>query len=182
MRVITGIAKGMKLETLDGDETRPTSDRVKESIFNIIQFDIEGRRALDLFAGSGQLGIEALSRGARSAVFVDNSGAAARVIRNNLEKTRLLGNSRVIQSNYDSYLRTCHEQFELIFLDPPYQSKMLQKSLEIISEFDILAIRGIIICEHPDTGKLSFTDMGKYDVKDYQYGKTIISVLTRQIT
>ena len=133
MRVITGTARGRRLREPEGMATRPTTDNVKESMFNLIQFDIEGRRVLDLFAGTGQLGIEALSRGARSAVFVDESRAAVQLVRAN-------------QGESLGYLRTCGK-FDLIFLDPPYDTGLLDKALENVVQFDILAEGGIIVCE-----------------------------------
>ena len=133
MRVITGTARGTKLKTLEGLSTRPTSDRVKEAIFNIIQFDLEGRRVLDLFAGSGQLAIEALSRGASHGVLVDQNPAAVKVIRENLKKTRLEAQATVVQSDYLSYLSTTRERFDIILLDPPYRENFLEMALQKIS-------------------------------------------------
>ncbi len=118
MRVITGIARGMRLKELPGLETRPTTDKVKESIFNIIQFDIEGRRVLDLFGGTGQLGIEALSRGADHCTFVDLRKEAAAVIRENLAHTRLEEHARVVQGDCMAFLTGAGERFDLIFLGP----------------------------------------------------------------
>ena len=122
MRVITGSAKGRKLKELQGRETRPTTDRVKEGLFNIIQFDIEGRRVLDLFAGTGQLGIECLSRGADRCTFVDLRKEAAALIRENLTWCALQERAQVIQGDYLAYLTRCGETFDLILLDPPYGS------------------------------------------------------------
>lgn len=144
MRVITGTARGVPLKAPKGMDTRPTMDQVKEGIFSAIQFEVEGRRALDLFAGSGQLGIEALSRGARSAVFVDESRAAVQLVRANLALCRLQGD--VVQGESLGYLRTCGK-FDLIFLDPPYDTGLLDKALENVVQFDILAEGGIIVCE-----------------------------------
>lgn len=144
MRVITGTARGVPLKAPRGMDTRPTMDQVKEGIFSAIQFEVEGRRALDLFAGSGQLGIEALSRGARSAVFVDESRAAVQLVRANLALCRLQGD--VVQGESLGYLRTCGK-FDLIFLDPPYDTGLLDKALENVVQFDILAEGGIIVCE-----------------------------------
>ena len=144
MRVITGTARGVNLKAPKGMDTRPTMDQVKEGIFSAIQFEVEGRRALDLFAGSGQLGIEALSRGARSAVFVDESRAAVQLVRANLALCRLQGD--VVQGESLGYLRTCGK-FDLIFLDPPYDTGLLDKALENVVQFDILAEGGIIVCE-----------------------------------
>ena len=144
MRIITGSRRGRKLKTLPGDAVRPTPDRVKEALFNILQFDLEGRVFLDLFAGSGQIGLEALSRGARSAVFVDESRAAVQLVRANLALCRLQGD--VVQGESLGYLRTCGK-FDLIFLDPPYDTGLLDKALENVVQFDILAEGGIIVCE-----------------------------------
>ena len=142
MRVITGTARGRKLREPEGMASRPTTDNVKESMFNLIQFDIEGRRVLDLFAGTGQLGIEALSRGARSAVFVDESRAAVQLVRTNLAHCRLQGD--VVQGESLGYLRTCGK-FDLIFLDPPYAAGLLGPALEEIARFDICREHGIIV-------------------------------------
>jgi len=147
MRVITGTARGRRLRTLPGEHTRPTAARVKEAIFSIIQFGVEGRRVLDLFAGSGQMGVEALSRGARAAVFVDSSPEALAVIRVNLELTGLTGRSTVVAGDALSYVRRRPEPFDIIFLDPPYAAKILDKTLEFITSVDILRPGGIIICE-----------------------------------
>ena len=135
MRVITGTARGRRLREPEGMATRPTTDNVKESMFNLIQFDIEGRRVLDLFAGTGQL---------RSAVFVDESRAAVQLVRANLALCRLQGD--VVQGESLGYLRTCGK-FALIFLDPPYDTGLLDKALENVVQFDILAEGGIIVCE-----------------------------------
>ena len=130
MRVITGTARGMRLKELPGLETRPTTDKVKESVFNIVQFDVEGRRGLDLFGGTGQMGIEALSRGAASCTFVDVRKEAAAVIRANLAHTKLEEQGKVVQGDYLAFLTGCREKFDLVFLDPPYGAGMLEKALE----------------------------------------------------
>ena len=126
MRVITGTARGRRLKELEGTETRPTTDRVKEALFSVIQFDIPGSRVLDLFGGTGQLGIEALSRGAKSAVFVDAREDACKLIRENLKRTRLQEDARVVRSDYLDYLSRCREQYDIIFLDPPYAEVFLE--------------------------------------------------------
>lgn len=179
MRVITGSARGAKLKTLEGLSTRPTSDRVKEAIFNIIQFDVEGRRVLDLFAGSGQLAIEALSRGASYAVLVDQSAEAVKVFRDNLKKVKFDQQATVVQSDYLRYLSTCREKFDLIFLDPPYGENFLEKALQKISEIDILTEGGIIICERPREKQLPAQVGGLNCSKDYCYGKTAVNLYTR---
>ncbi|MDO4982239.1 MAG: 16S rRNA (guanine(966)-N(2))-methyltransferase RsmD [Eubacteriales bacterium] len=144
MRVITGTARGRKLKTPENYDIRPTTDNVKESIFNIIQFDIEGRKVLDLFAGTGQLGIECLSRGAESAVFVDRSREAVKIVRDNLAACGLKGT--VLEADSVSFLKTC-DKFDLIFIDPPYDSDLYEEVLDNINIFDILRDGGIIICE-----------------------------------
>ena len=146
MRVISGAARGRKLKEPSGVEIRPTSDMIKESVFNIIQFDIEGRRALDLYAGTGQLGIEALSRGARSCAFVDSSPAAARLIKENLQLCGLSDAAAVHTRDTLKFLES-DEKFDLIFIDPPYDSKLAGRTLAKIIEFDKLNINGIIVCE-----------------------------------
>ena len=149
MRVITGTARSTPLKAPKGMETRPTLDQVKEGLFSAIQFDVPGARALDLFAGSGQLGIEALSRGAARAVFVDCRRDALDVVRENLAKTRLETRAQVVRMDYMAYLASCREQFDLIFLDPPYAEKSLETAIQRLSEIDILSDGGIIITERP---------------------------------
>lgn len=179
MRVITGSARGVRLKTPEGLATRPTADRVKEGLFSSIQFDIPGSRILDLFAGTGQLGIEALSRGAEAAVFVDSSKDAAALVRENLKKTKLSQKAKVIQSDYLSFLAQTREVFDLIFLDPPYAEIFLETALRRISEIDILSESGIIICESP-LEKEIFLDLPSFYRKDYRYGKTKITVFRRE--
>jgi len=179
MRVITGSARGAKLKTLDGLSTRPTADRVKEAIFNIIQFDVEGRRVLDLFAGSGQLAIEALSRGASYAVLVDQNQEAVKVVKENLKKVKLDQRATVLQADYLRYLSTAHDRFDLIFLDPPYAEKMLENALQKISEIDILSEGGIIICERPREKAIPPVVGSLICSKDYCYGKTAVNLYTR---
>ena len=179
MRVITGSAKGVRLKTPDGLKTRPTSDRVKEAVFSIVQFEVEGSRFLDLFAGTGQMGIEALSRGAVSAVFVDGWKDACQLVRDNLKLARLSEKAKVVNSDYLSYLKNCREQFDIIFLDPPYAEIFVENSLNKISEIDILSDRGIIICERPAEKQLDLDISGLQRWKDYRYGKTWITVFRK---
>lgn len=179
MRVITGSARGAKLRTLEGLSTRPTSDRVKEAIFNIIQFDIEGRRVLDLFGGSGQLAIEALSRGAAYAVLVDQNPQAVSVIKENLKKTKLDQKASVFQSDYLRFLSTTRERFDIIFLDPPYAENFIENALRKISEIDILTEGGIIVCERSRERSLPATVGDLICSKVYCYGKTAVNLYTR---
>ena len=149
MRVITGTARGVQLKTPDGMVTRPTTDRVKEAMFSIIHFDIPGADVLDLFGGTGQLGIEALSRGAKSAVFVDAGDPACKLIKENLKRTKLDGSARVIRADYLEFLRRTGEKFDIILLDPPYAEVFLENALNCITEIDILRQGGIIVAERP---------------------------------
>ena len=144
MRVISGSARGRKLKSPENYDIRPTTDKVKESVFNIIQFDIEGRRVLDLFAGTGQLGIECLSRGAAEAVFVDGSRESVKIVKENLKSCGM--SAPVFQEDALSFLRRAGK-FDLIFVDPPYDAGLYKSVLEIINLVDILSDGGIIVCE-----------------------------------
>lgn len=147
MRIITGSARGTKLTTLEGDATRPTTDKVKEALFSMIQFDIEGRAVLDLFAGSGQLGLEALSRGAARGTFIDESRAAVDVIIDNAKKTHLFDRCRVSVSGAVPFLKSAagRETYDIVFLDPPYASGLLKESLVLLPS--ILAPGASVVCE-----------------------------------
>ncbi len=149
MRVIAGTARSRRLEALPGLDTRPTTDRVKESVFNVIQFDIEGRRALDLFAGTGQLGIEALSRGAAFCDFVDSAPAALRVVQKNVKTCGFEARAACHGRGFGAFLSRAGEKYGLIFLDPPYASGNLERALEMIAAIDIVVENGIIVCESP---------------------------------
>lgn len=143
MRVITGTARGMKLVTLEGEATRPTREAVKEAVFSMIQFEIEGARVLDLFAGSGQMGIEALSRGAASCVFTDNSPAAVRVIKENLTHTRLMAKARVACCDWSAALHG--GIYDIAFVDPPYSAGFMDKILPTLVAH--MSDGGVILCE-----------------------------------
>ena len=176
MRVITGSARGVRLQAPKGMDTRPTLDQVKGGIFSAIQFEVEGRRVLDLFAGSGKMGIESLSRGAKSAVFVDMRQDACAVVRSNLEKTRLTTNAQVLRSDYLSYLSHCRETFDLIFLDPPYAEIFLENALKSISEIDILSECGILICERSAEKTLPALIGCLHVSREYRYGRVAVSL------
>ena len=176
MRVITGTAKGKRLKTPEGLQTRPTSERVKEAVFSAVQFELQNARFLDLFAGSGQMGIEALSRGASRAVFVDGRREACKLVQENLRVTGLERCAQVVQSDYLSYLERCRETFDIIFLDPPYAEVFLENSLKKISEIDILSDCGIIICERPADKLQNLEIQGLQRTKDYRYGKTWVTI------
>lgn len=179
MRVISGEARGRRLKELSGMETRPTTDKVKESIFNIVQFDIEGRKVLDLFGGTGQLGIEALSRGAAECTFVDLRREAAALIRENLKATRLEERGKVVQGDSLSFLLTCRQKYDLIFLDPPYASGLLEKALEQIAAIDILSEHGIMVCESAAEQDLPALAEPYQKGREYRYGKIKITLYRR---
>ena len=181
MRVITGSAGGRRLLELEGMETRPTTSRVKEGVFNALQFDIEGRRVLDLFAGTGQMGIECLSRGAASAVFVEARGDAAALVKRNLELTGLADRAVVVNGNARDYLARTPERFDLAFLDPPYASGLLEEMLERMTApgFDILNPYGIIVAEHP-ADRLLAVPAGYRLQKTYRYGKIAVTLFRRE--
>ena len=173
MRVMTGTARGRKLLEPDGMAVRPTTDMVKEAMFNIVQFDIEGRRVLDLFAGTGQLGIEALSRGAAECVFVDESPKSVKLVRTNLERCALRG--RVEQADSIGFLRR-GGKFDLVFLDPPYDSDLLEKALEVIQNVDILNDGGIIVCESRREKSMPELSAPYRKTLSRRYGKVCLTV------
>ncbi len=176
MRVITGSARGRRLETPVGDDVRPTADAIKESIFSIIQFSIEGSVFLDAFAGSGQMGIEALSRGAEKAYFIDNSKKSLNIIKRNIELCGFENKAIVRASDTISFLSGTMEKFDVVFLDPPYRTGLLQKALELVPK--AVSPKGCIICEHPKDEELP-DSTGNFKLKkNYRYGKIIISVYT----
>ena len=183
MRIITGRARGIKLETLEGDMTRPTSERAKMAIFSSLQFELEGRRVLDLFAGSGQMGLEAVSRGAAHAVLVDQSKDAVRIIRKNAEKTRLDGDCTVVCSDFSEFLRQRKgkDPFDLVFIDPPYGMKACRAAVEAILENRLLKPRGILVLEsgEPDPLGVGTPIAEKFEVlKSARYGVAYVTILT----
>lgn len=178
MRVISGYARGKKIKEPVDFDIRPTTDMVKESIFNIIQFYIEGRSVLDLFGGTGQLGIEALSRGASGAVFVDESRKSARLIKENLKATGLEENARVVIGDSLKYLENS-EKFDIIFLDPPYATELLENAIEKVIKFDILKENGIIICESKIEKVLPEVPLPYRKNREYKYGKIKITTFTK---
>lgn len=180
MRVISGTARGRRLKELPGMDTRPTTDKVKESLFNIVQFDIEGRRVLDLFGGTGQLGIEALSRGAVGCTFVDQSRQAAAIIKENLQTTGFADKARVQQGDAMAFLTGCREKFDLIFLDPPYHTQLLENCIFAVGKFDILAEHGIMVCESADSAQLPELVAPYEKGREYRYGKIKLTVYHRQ--
>lgn len=173
MRVITGSAKGKRLKTLEGQDVRPTAERVKEAVFSVIQFDLEGRLFLDLFAGSGQMGIEAISRGAKGAVFVDSRRDSVNIIRQNLESTGFSSKATVLNTDSLAYIvREQSEKFDFAFLDPPYGTGILQQALPLVA----LQMKktGKIICEKPLNEEIPEKINGFVLDRNYRYGKIMI--------
>ena len=180
MRVITGSARGRRLKELEGMETRPTTDRVKEGLFNIIQFDIEGRKVLDLFGGSGQLGLEAMSRGAASCVIVDGDRAAQKAIEANIKNCGFDRNCQLIKGDSFTFLqRQKKDSYHLIFLDPPYGGELLNRAIAEICRIDILAEGGIMVCESASTDVLQPVQAPYRVVKQYRYGHTDLTIITK---
>ena len=182
MRIITGRARGIQLVTLEGDMTRPTSERAKMAIFSSLQFELEGRRVLDLFAGSGQMGLEAVSRGAAHAVLVDQSKDAVNVIRKNAEKTRLEEDCTIVCSDFSEFLRQRRgrEGFDLIFIDPPYGMHACRAAVEALLDNRLLKPHGIVVLEsgEPDPLGVDSPLAAKFEViKTARYGVAYVNIL-----
>ncbi len=178
MRVITGSAKGKRLVTPEGRDVRPTPERVKEGLFSALQFDIEGRRVLDLFAGSGQLGIEALSRGADSAVLVDSSAVSVKTAKRNIEACGFEDRARVIQSDYASFCAMCNDTFDIVFLDPPYNEGLLMPAVKAV--LPLVSDYGFVVCEHPPEVKVEESVGGFCVWRSYRYGKVLITIYRKE--
>ena len=168
MRVITGSARGRRLKELEGMETRPTTDRVKEGLFNVLQFDIEGRKVLDLFAGTGQLGIECLRR-----------PDAAALTRENLKLCDLTDRSRVVAGDSMEFLKAAREKYDLIFLDPPYETELLETAIAHIARHDLLNVHGMMIAEHPVDKALPALPAPYRMGRTYRYGKIAVTIYHR---
>ncbi len=176
MRVITGTARGRKLLEPAGMDIRPTTDQVKEAVFNILQGDVEGRSCLDLFAGTGQMGIEALSRGAKDCTFVDESREAVKLVKANLEKCGFAG--RVVQGDALRFLEQ-PGTYGLILLDPPYRSGLYETLLQGINDFDKLQAGGIMVVESPADLEPDSPGLPYVKLRSYRYGKVRITTFTR---
>ena len=182
MRIITGTAKGKKLVSLEGDATRPTSERIKEAIFSSIQFDVEGRRVLDLFAGSGQMGLEALSRGAQKATFIDLSREAMEIVKQNCRITGFFDVSHYLVSDWRNYIRKAsgREQFDLVFVDPPYAMQCCADAANYLAEKDLIIPGAIVVLESGEE-EINFEDprlSGYKVIKSTHYGKkTWVNIL-----
>lgn len=182
MRIIAGTARRRPLETLAGDDvTRPTGERVKEGLFSAIQFELDGRRVLDLFSGSGQLALEALSRGASEAVMIDDNSAAVEILKANAKSTGLMKQCRISRMDYSEYLKSASakgEKFDLVFLDPPYAKDVKDEVLKKVSRADILAPGAIVVCES-DVDRF-VEDEAVYGLnfrRKYRYGRVFITML-----
>ena len=180
MRVITGSAKGRRLAELPGLDTRPTTSKMKEGLFSAIQFDIEGRRVLDLFAGTGQLGIECLSRGAAFCDFVDSAPAALKVVRQNVKACGFEDRSVCHGKDFAAFLSRGRETYGLVFLDPPYASGNLERAIELITTIDIVVENGIIVCESPADHVLPELPAPYEKGKEHRYGKIKFTLYCRR--
>ena len=180
VRIITGEAKGKKLVTLEGEATRPTSDRIKGAMFSSIQFDIENRRVLDLFAGSGQLGLEAMSRGAESVTFVDSAREAMEIVKENAKKTGYFDRARFSVSDWRNYIRKAsgRERFDLVFIDPPYAMECCADAAARLAEAELI-IPGALLVLESGTEEIDTSALEGFEViKSASYGKkTAIHVL-----
>ena len=175
MKIISGKYKGRVLKGFDIDGTRPTMDRVKESLFAMIQDYIDDSIVLDLFSGSGNLGIEALSNGAKEAYLIDKNKTAIFTINENI-KNLSIDNAIVIKSDYEQLLNNCNIKFDLIFLDPPYKTNYLEKSINLINENNLLNEKGLIICESDSLDKIIYPDCFIV-YKEKKYGDKYIVIL-----
>lgn len=182
MRIITGSAKGKKLVSLEGDATRPTSERIKEAVFSSIQFDVEGRRVLDLFAGSGQMGLEALSRGAAKATFIDLSREAMDIVKQNARATGFFDVSHFLVSDWRNYIRKAsgREQYDLVFIDPPYSMECCADAAAYLTKTELIIPGAIVVLESGEE-EISLDDprlAGYRVIKSTHYGKkTFVNIL-----
>ncbi|MBR5370171.1 MAG: 16S rRNA (guanine(966)-N(2))-methyltransferase RsmD [Bacilli bacterium] len=178
MKIISGKYKGRNIEGFTIDGTRPTMDRVKESLFAMIQNYIPNSNILDLFSGSGNLAFESLSEGASSAVLVDSNYKAIKVINNNI-KTIGIENTKVLNMDYKKAIEILKdEKFDVIFLDPPYKTNYIEESIKLISKYNILSESGIIVCESDSLDKIIYSDEYKC-IKDKKYGDKYIVILKK---
>ncbi|MFW5979451.1 MAG: 16S rRNA (guanine(966)-N(2))-methyltransferase RsmD [Halanaerobium sp.] len=175
MRIIAGRAGGLKLKSLKGKDVRPTLDRVKESMFNIIAFYLPGAEVLDLFSGFGSLGIEALSRGAKSADFVEIKRSHLKIVEDNLKKAKLLKAAELFNQDVYLYLKNCSKQYDLIFMDPPYQKKMTAEAVKLILDNNLLKEKGLIISEKSAAEKTEEFS-GLSILRNKKYGNSLLTI------
>ena len=181
MRVISGTARGLRLESPDGQDTRPTLDNVKEAVFSMLFDRVRDSKVLDLFAGSGALGIEALSRGASHCIFSDKSQKSVSIVRTNVTKARLTDKAEIVKADYKEVLSDCtgkDKKFDIIFLDPPYAKGLLDEALQIIHSNSLLTETGVVVAEFDNGTPL---DIQNYTlIKDKRYGRVCIYILEAQ--
>lgn len=186
MRIITGSAKGIHLQTLPGDVTRPTSERSKEAIFSMLCFDIEGRDVLDIFAGSGQMGLEALSRGANFATFIDKSPEAVKVIRANVTKTKLSDNAEIFVSDaFDFIKRNGGRKYDIVFIDPPYALRTASKIAYELYNSGMLKPSSLLVCESEEADIFDSCSEARdvfEEIKHKKFGMAHISLLALKAT
>lgn len=178
MRIVGGKAKGRRLLSAKGLKTRPTSDKVKESIFNILRLDFEGKDVLDLFAGTGNLGIEALSRGAMRAVFIENNRRAISILERNLNNCNFIDRSEIIESNVAQGIKILENKdlsFDLVFLDPPYAEQLLRDTLVKVSRSEIVKDGALLIAEHSHSERIEQHVERLTLIDQRRYGKTLVS-------
>lgn len=179
MRVITGKARGRKLKTLEGEDVvRPTSDKVKEAMFSIVHFELDGATVLDAFAGSGQLGIEALSRGAAKAYFIDENKAAFETVKENLKLTKLFDDAVVLNADAFTYMRNTQEKFDIVFLDPPYRKKLVANALPVAAR--CCKPGALVVCETDAREELPETAGTLTKFREYKYSKTKLTTYRNQ--
>lgn len=178
MRIITGLRRGRRLTAPPGETVRPTPERVKEALFNILQFSIEGRSFLDLFAGTGQIGLEALSRGAARCTFVDSGKLSLPYLKKNIAAASFGESARVYEGDFAAFLAGNRERFDLAFLDPPYRTGLLQRALLAVP--DHMAPGGTVICEHPSDESVPDGAGPFQKVRSYRYGKIMLTVYRRE--
>ena len=176
MRIISGKYKGKPLKELKFDHIRPTADKVKQALFTKLQFEIEGARVLDLFCGTGSLGIEALSRGAREVIFIDRNSKSVELTRQNLKSLKI--EARVYNVSYEKALEKVEGKFDLILVDPPYKSGVYENVLELIKQQELLNEGGTIVCEHAKEDVINFDGFELYDQK--RYGTVILTYFTNK--
>ena len=184
MRIITGRAKGVRLDTLEGVATRPTSERVKEALFSMLQFDIQDRSVLDLFSGSGQLALEALSRGASSAVMIDRSRDAVKIIKQNVAKTKLSDMCEIYNCEFKEYItKNKGRKFDIVFIDPPYAAGLYGECLSLLLSCDMLKASSLIVCESESEDLLADNAelRDHFDVfKQARYGRACIAIFKKK--
>lgn len=179
MKVISGTLKGRTIEGYHLEGTRPTMDRVKESLFAMIQDSVKGSTCLDLFAGSGNLGIEAISQGADKVYFVDKNKKAILTMKKNIQNFNLQEQSILLGMDYQKALESFQkEKFDIIFLDPPYKTNYIEKSIQLIEKYNLLKEEGMIVCESDQKELIIFKD--SYQVyKERKYGDKFIVILKK---